>query len=335
MVKKLLLLIYAILVFSPTVFAYGFQEWKIDRFDLDIEILESGKLHITETVVADFTNEAHHGIYRTIPISYTDSYGNPFNLRFKLIGVRDENGNPHPVDSISKELFSDVVNIRIGDPDIRINEVTTYVLEYEIDRAMSYFDKHDELYWNAFTDWQVPVLSSTVRVHLPENANKDEMKAACFTGYYGSDESRCKATVSDEKTFTYKSNTAFAPNEGFTIVAGFPKGIVKEASLFQKVMWFIFDNWALLIPMAVFLFLFFKWWFTGRDPKTADTVIPRYKPPENLTPTEVGTIIDEKVDVHDISTVIIDYAVKGFIKIREIKSKKWLFFDETDYELEY
>lgn len=296
--------------------------------------MESGKLHITETIVADFTNEEHHGIYRTIPVNYTDEYGNPFNLRFKLIGVTDENGKKHPVASAGKELFSDEMNIKIGDADVWLNGVTTYVIEYEIDRATSYFDDHDELYWNAFTDWQVPVLESTVTVHLPENANAEDMKAACFTGYYGSNESACNAAIVDDKTFMYTSDDLLAPGEGFTIVAGFPKGVVKEVSLLQKVLWFIFDNWALLIPIIVFFFLFFKWWFTGRDPKTADTIIPRYKAPENLTPTEVGTIIDERVDVHDISTVIIDFAVKGYIKIHEIKSKKMVFFDETDYELE-
>ena len=41
--------------------------------------------------------------------------------------------------------------------------------------------------------------------------------------------------------------------------------------------------------------------------------------PTDLTPAEVGTLIDEQVDLRDISATIIDLAVRGYLKIEELE----------------
>ena len=332
--KKLLLSLFFLILAAPLVPSVNAAaySWDIPSIDADISIQKSGTIHVQETIVADFTRDEHHGIYRTIPVSYRDSFGTKFNLRFNLISVTDGNGNPQPIAEQSRE--GDSVYLKIGDPAVWLNKKTTYVITYEVNRAIGYFNDHDELYWNVFENWEVPVLASTATVHIPQGASKDSLKAVCYTGQFGSSLSDCTATVQDGQTFIYKGNTQFMPGEGLTIVAGFPTGLVIKPSVLQEIWWFVTDNWGAFIPIAVFLYLFLKWWFTGRDPKTKDTIIPRYEPPDGLTPTEVGTIIDERVDVQDISTVVIDYAVKGYLKIKEIKLKKLLFLSDTDYEIE-
>ena len=325
--------ITAVLFLTQSAFAY--TPWYIKSFDQTVKIQENGTFHVTEKVVADFSDDPHHGIFRTIPTNYKDQYGNPLNLRFKLISVTDENGKPHPIASQGRNWEGDwdQYRIQIGDANIYLDEVTTYIITYEISRAVGYFKDHDEIYWNLFTEWDVPVVESSSTVILPKDSAEKDQKVACFTGAYYDTASECTAEITDSKTYTFKSLRELGAGEGFTIVAGFSKGIVTPPTTFQQILWFIFDNWALLIPMAVFLFLFLKWWYTGRDPKTRDTIIPQYKAPEGLTPTEVGTIIDENVDIKDITTVIVDFAVRGFIKIKEISEKKMMFFDSTDYEL--
>lgn len=332
--KKLLttlgILMLWTLTFVPTAFAYS--SWNLPEVNQDITIMESGKLHVVETIKADFTQDSHRGIYRDIPISYTNQFGNPFKLRFKLISVTDENGNPHPI--AEKGVDWGEYYLKIGDASVWHDEVMTYVITYEIDRAIGYFDDHDELYWNPYTYWEVPVLSSTVTVHLPKEVDTSDMRAACYTGGYGSIQENCTPEIIDAKTFKYQTTAVSYAGDGFTIVAGWPTGIISKPSIVQQVWWFIWDNWSLLIPILVFIGLYWRWYTTGRDPKNKDTIIPRYKPPEGLTPTEVGTIIDEKVDLRDITSVIITYAVKRYLKINELKEKKLIFFDETDYELE-
>jgi len=73
------------------------------------------------------------------------------------------------------------------------------------------------------------------------------------------------------------------------------------------------------------------WFKKRRDDQTVKkTIMPRFTPPKNLSPTELGAIIDEKINPRDITAAIIDFAVKGYIKITEIE-KKWA---RNDYELE-
>jgi len=336
MKKRYLFLIAVITALFLTQSAFAYGSWKIQSFDQKVEIQNSGKLHITETIVADYRDDpaVNHGIFRTIHTNYKDDNGNPMNLRFNLISVTDENGKPHPIASKGRNVENwDYYTIKIGDADVELEGLTTYVITYDIDRAISFFNKNDELYWNVFSEFENPVLESSATIILPSDSGEKDQRAVCYTGGYGSTASECTAEMTDGRTFTFKSLRELSPFEGFTAVAGFTKGIVESPSIIQQILWIIFDNWSLLIPIFVFIFLFLKWWYTGRDPKTRDTIIPQYTAPKGLSPTEVGTIIDEKIDIKDITTVIIDFAVRGFLKIKEISEKKMMFFDSTDYEI--
>lgn len=62
-------------------------------------------------------------------------------------------------------------------------------------------------------------------------------------------------------------------------------------------------------------------------------IMVRYDPPQGLTPAEVGTVIDERVDLTDITSSIIDLAVRGYIRIEEHETKQLLFFKKKDYHL--
>ena len=48
-------------------------------------------------------------------------------------------------------------------------------------------------------------------------------------------------------------------------------------------------------------------------------MVVQYEPPEDMTPAEAGTLIDNAADMRDITATMIDLAVKGFIKIEERK----------------
>jgi uncharacterized membrane protein len=80
--------------------------------------------------------------------------------------------------------------------------------------------------------------------------------------------------------------------------------------------------------------MFLRWRRRGRDPKVRESITVMYEPPkfdnQPLTPGEVGTLVDEKLDPRDITSTIIGLAVKGYITIEEIK-KEGLILDKTDY----
>ena len=76
--------------------------------------------------------------------------------------------------------------------------------------------------------------------------------------------------------------------------------------------------------------MFFFWWTKGRDPKPDISVAPMYEPPKDMTPAEVGTLIDDVVHPRDITSTLVDLAVKGYLKIEETESKV-LLFSHRDY----
>ncbi len=327
------LVLSTILLFTPhhAQAALGLN-WALSSFNSDITVREDGSLFVEETIVADFSRDAHHGIYRTIPIRYRDKYGQSFKLRYDIKSVTDETGNNW---WYSESTYGDYVELKIGDPDRMFTEPKTYIITYEIQRAMSFqFRDQDELYWNATgEEWTIPILNATASITYPSDIPENAVQAACFTGGYGSDEEDCNYKIQGNTIF-YESTRNLDSYEGLTIVAGFPKGYITPITLMQNIWWTLQDNWGYFIPVLTFIILYYLWWTRGRDPEVnRNTVMPIYTPPEGLTPSEAGTLIDEKVDMHDLSATIIDMAVRGYLKIKETKKKTWIF-EDTDYEFE-
>jgi uncharacterized membrane protein YgcG len=83
--------------------------------------------------------------------------------------------------------------------------------------------------------------------------------------------------------------------------------------------WWFVDNFPYgLFPLVLGACLA-GWFFRGRDIPGKGAIVVSYEPPEGLGPAEVGTLIDERVDLRDITAVIIDLAVRGYLKITEVK----------------
>lgn len=87
----------------------------------------------------------------------------------------------------------------------------------------------------------------------------------------------------------------------------------------------------LLIPGSIF-YVFLIWRRKGRDKGKDQTIVPQFEPPKNITPYMLGSIKDERVDLVDISSIIIDLAYRGYIKIIEKKGKG--LFSKDSYEFE-
>jgi uncharacterized membrane protein len=304
--------------------------WSINSFQSDIKIEQNSSIIVTETIVADYTQDPHHGLVRTFPLKYKDKNGNNLFLRFEVLSVTDENGKNWPYEQYSA---GGNIEIKIGDPNAYLTQPATFKIAYKVMRAITIsLENHDELYWNATgNQWDVPIKEAKSTVIFGFPIKDEEIKATCYTGILGSDEQNCQHSINGGKV-EIKGVSQLMPNQGLTVVVGFPKNLLTYPSSFQEVEWFLVDNWPYGIPVLVFAMLFFLWYTRGRDPKEGkDTIVPLYTPPENLTPLEVGTLVDEEVHIKDITSTIVDLAVRGYLQIIETKQKKLLSSD-TDYE---
>ncbi len=321
-------------VFCCSILVFGFCQVnaqndqsieKIDNFSGEIRVNSDSSVNVTENIQYDFGDLEKHGIYRDIPVKYKARGGN-YNLRISNIRVTDEGGASYNFTTSSK---GNDIEIKIGDANKLVSGEKNYVISYVIRRAVNYFTDHDELYWNFTGDeWQVPIENAWVKVILPETAKKD-LQYKCFEGVYGTTD-ECVASA-NENILEFKSTRAYSPGEGMTIVAGWPKGITPEPTLFQNFWEIAKDNWTLFIPFAVFFLIYRHWRKYGRDPKGRGTIIAQYEAPDGLSPAEIGTMMDGSADNKDVSSTIIDLAVKKFLKIKRTEEKGFLGTKSTDY----
>ena len=319
--KPLIILLLSLFFCTPQAFA---KYWEITSFNSDIAIQKDSGLIVSETITASF-NGSYQGMYRTFPVKY-DRHGFAYKLRFKVLSVTDKNGSSlkHTISHSGRYR-----KIKIWLPGILRNPVQTVVLKYRIYRAINFFEDHDELYYNVTgNEWPVPIIASSARVTLPEGTDERGIQATAYTGAYGSRNQQCDISKGND-TVSFTTRVQLGYREGLTIVVGFPKGTISKPSILLRILWFLTDNWPFFIPIGVLILLLYLWNTRGRDPGRERSVMVQYDPPDGMTPAEVGTLIDETVDLRDISAAVVDLAVKGYVKIEE-KEEKGLF-KKTDY----
>lgn len=299
----------------------------IVNFHSDIHINDDATVDIAEHIIYDFGNEYRHGIYRDIPVKYTTNAGNRYTARIDNVAVVDEN-NKEVEFSLMRE--GDNKRIKIGDPHRTITGVHKYQISYTVHDAITYFDDHQEFYWNVTGDkW--PVEMGVVTAIAQASAME---KVDCFKGVYGStthcDSIGAPTTHSSGKTIVGFAQNLLQRYEGMTIVVGMPFGTVYQPTFFEKILKFTLDNWILFVPIAVFFFMWRRWQKYGKDPKGRGTVVPYYESPDDLSPAEVGMIIDEKVHSRDVSALLVNLAVQGYIKIKKVADDDDYIFTKTD-----
>jgi uncharacterized membrane protein len=226
----------------------------------------------------------------------------------------------------------------MGDANQYVNGKQTYVITYRVENGILFFNDHDELYWNVTGhDWKAPIQEASADVTLTVKNKSKNLWAAGYTGRYGSKESECVYETDDNggKFFTKKG---LNPGDGFTIAFGWDKGLVVPPSSWRRFLWAvdIQENWVFILPFLSVTYMFLLWNKRGRDPRVRESITVTYEPPhfdkQPLTPAEVGTLIDEKLDPKDMTSTIVGLAVKGYIRIEEAK-REGLIFDKTDYYL--
>ncbi len=317
---------------------------KIDNLEVAVKINEDASMNVSEKIGYDFGDAQKHGIFRNIPYRYKARGGN-FKLRLSGISVTDENGAPYHYEQ--SRSGNDLI-VKIGDANKFVTGKKTYVINYTVKRAINYFETHDELYWNAIgTEWPVAVSAAKAVVKFPASVETSadkpngieaaEVQKTCFAGIYGSDKLCDGINIDSDENGNVNSiifeQSALGPGEGLTIVVGIPPGVIAKPTLSRKIWETVKDNWIIFIPFLVLFSIFYFWYTRGRDPKGRGTIVAQYEAPDNLTPLETGTIIDERFDNKDISAEIINLAVRGYLKIKRLEEKIFIF-KSHDYQLE-
>jgi uncharacterized membrane protein len=242
--------------------------------------------------------------------------------------VTDEAGLEYPTQISHQGRY---VNIRIGDPDRMVSGIVTYVLRYRVRDALSRFPEFDEIYWNATGhEWNAPIGSSSATVRLPRPVGADRLTAAGYTGAFGETERAVEVTHPEPGVVRFRTTRPLEPLEGLTVAVGFPQGVVEYPSQAARAARFFADNWIVLLPVLWLGFMIGRYRRHGRDPDPGGSVMVTYEPPPGLSPGGVGTLVDERVDLADVTATVVDLAVRRYLTIRsETRARLFgLFKDE-------
>ncbi len=319
--RKLLFLACVILLAAP-LFA---QSWRIANFEDTISISADGSTLVKERINLVFIGQ-WHGIHRTIPIHYPGPQGTNYTLFLDVIGVTDAAGQKLKYDSKTSGGYRD---LKIYIPDA-VDTTRTVEIDYMVRDGIRYFEDHDEFYWNVTgNDWPVPIDHAEAHVYLPESA-AGKLRAQAFTGAYGSAQRDAVSAVNGADV-AFETSNPLPMRGGMTIDIFIPKGILNEPSAITRALWFLGSNPVVFLPLVTFSVMFTLWWYKGRDPDPGRSVAPMYEPPPGMSPAETGALIDDSVHPRDITSTIVDLAVRGYVKIEETVDTSLLIFHSKDY----
>ena len=320
--------IVGVLGLSAVTSARSLNNFTISSYDIEMNLSRDDEqrstLAVKETVTADFPEyDQNHGLTRAFVKEY-DGH----SLSFDLKNVTDDRGN-------ELEYHWDDDALQIGNADKFVHGQQTYVISYTMRDVTRYYKDvgRDELYWDVLgLEWQVPISQVRVKLMVDDSLEKaltgDE---ACYVGKTGST-NRCEL-VPDGATFTADASDLGA-YQGMTMAIGFNQGTFAEykQTLAEKIVAVWGFVQIVIFPIAMIYMIVYQIRFYKRinRKKEVGTVVPEYIPPKDISVTTAGKI--GKCLGSTMTAQMLDFAVRHYVKIYEVKEKSLL--RPAEYEIE-
>ena len=307
----------------------------IREFDAQIEVRADGSLEVTETILANAEGrDIKRGIYRDVPTIYRAWYGRavaPLEVR----SVK-RNGAEEPW---HMQEQPNGVRVYIGRADRNLPRgLHRYEIRYRTDWQLGHFADRDELYWNVTGNgWRFIIERATATVVLPRLLPEAALALEAYTGHAGEKGRDWRARVDAEGRAQFMTTEPLMPNQGLTIVAGWPKGLVAEPTREQRLARWAHDNpeWRAGLAGLVLLLAYYLavWHLYGRDP-AGRTVIPRFAPPKDVSAADARFLERRGYDDRVFTAAVVALAVKGHLRLREEDDREYTLERPQDASVE-
>lgn len=295
----------------------------IAAFRSEIQLSREGNVTVTEIITVNAEGkDIRRGIFRDFPLYMVDAKGKRQKVGFEVLTVTRD-GRP---ENWRTESVSGGVRIYLGSAETQLDRgLHTYELTYRTDRQIRYQESYDEFYWNVTGNgWMFRIDQASAVVQLPVGVKA--LNTTFFTGAEGSTGKDARRTGSDTAP-GFVTVRPLSPNEGLTIAIAMPKGSILPPSDAQQRGWFWRDNINFIIGIPglglVTLYYFWFWRRVGRDPPRG-IVVPRWHPPEGLSPALVNYVDNKGFSGEGwdaLSASFIDLAVGGYVALEDLKTR--------------
>ena len=316
--KKVVVLLFFTLFFK---YSRAQEAFTITHYHVNLKVNKNASLDITENLNVHFTEE-RHGIIRSIQYQYP--------MEKLPAGIEKAERQMHangytrifienikvPGHNFSTSKSGDFENIKIGSADKYINGDQHYTIKYTILNAINFFKNHSELYFNVIgNQWETTIDSADFQIELPQ-ALPDTPYYFVATGIFGSKENNTVTHWQSNKILYGHTTQKLNPYEGLTVGISFPNGfLIKQNYTLRGIWW-------LLLPVFVFFGMYLVWKKWGKDADV--TVQTEYYPPENVSPSVSGYIIDNKLDRRDLTALVPYWGAGGYLRVNEIEKTSLL-----------
>ena len=315
MLRGLIIFCFAFLLSTP-----GFATESITSFDVIIDVEKDGDIIVTENIaLIKEGNMIRKGIYRDLPRYYKND-GGKFPFQYEILSITRDGQK----EEYKKSTNGNAYKIKIGDAAGMLeNGPHTYSVKYRVENQVRYFDKYDEVYWNATgTYWKFPIDSASAQINLPSGSVLVQQSG--YTGAQGSTAKNYKFSQNGD-IYSFKTNAALQRREGFTVALGFEKGLIDPPSKAEmKAMWWQKNGSLVSIISALFGILGFYLWGwnrVGRDPNKGP-VFARYEPPKDYSPAAAHLVYNKGAQGHKpLVSTLLGLAVKKRISLMVDKKK--------------
>ena len=311
--KRLLLLTLSLFAFFTTKAQEQDNGYTIDQWDYEALVHENNVWDITETMTVTFLEE-RHGIYRYIPRLFRRQHGtNGGDAPYTYYNtIEDVEVDGYEFTCNDTDDSQENLVIRIGSEDLTISGQHTYVIRYRMQYQDDRYKVSDELSSVVLgPDCNTSIGAFSFRLRFEKNL-PTSLNLHTFSGEWGTEDN----VLNVQPTLTSNEISGSAENikpfTGISIRAELPEGFWVDTKKASSTAYYIaFGIFCALFLLAMSYLIFHR--------RKRPTVVIEYNAPEGISSAEVGVIIDNTADLSDLTSLIVWFASKGYLKIREVK----------------
>ncbi len=299
----------------------------IQSYSATVRVNADGSLHVAEAVTYDFAGEATSGVERAIVTR--EGYDTQADRVYELSNVAVDALQADVDAEITKGDTEATISVVFPDPE---PEQVTVTFDYDVTGAVAQTADGLEVRWPVVQGFDAPIKRARVQWNAP-----GVVFLSCLAGAPGSSRPCTTAQLAEVAAPTM-TQVEIATGEQMVGILGLSADSGVTASTDLQTRWtlarsFSAEGAPLLVALAVLIlglgFALSLYWLRGRDssPASSGQVRPLsegpddrllFCPPSAVRPGQMGTLVDERADVVDVSSTIIDLAVRNYLFVEEL-----------------
>lgn len=309
--SKLAVLLFVFLLFQTAVSAANYT---ISDYNIDINVTDKRIYEVNENIKVWFNSESH-GIFRSIP-----EQSSVENYLIKNVSTGD--------DESSQSSEDGNLTIKIGDPDTTITGEKDYNISYDLVHIKDDAADGDYFYMNLIgTEWSTDIAKASVTITFPTDQLSD---ISLTSGKYNSSSNALGVSYTQDGNKLYLQCSDIGENEGITLKLKMPEGTFANAP--DEFYPFLKPAMAILSVLSILVLLisavtFFKY---GKDKPILP--VTEFYPPDNMSPAQIGYVIDRSADDKDVTSLILYWASKGYLTFTRLKGNNYQLTKKRDLD---